>query len=118
LPDALSAGLRPRLSGPTFSLQDRPARCLALDIRMPGMSGLELQVKLNERHSILPIIFITGHGDVPMAVEAMQRRVDFARSHSATRTCWTGSTRRSRGPAAALLATRTHPPAHRQSHAA
>jgi len=51
--------------------EDRPG-CLVLDIRMPGMSGLELQQKLNERHSILPIIFITGHGDVPMAVEAMQ----------------------------------------------
>ena len=52
--------------------------CLVLDIRMPGMSGLELQGKLNERHSILPIIFITGHGDVPMAVEAMQAgAVDF-----------------------------------------
>lgn len=50
---------------------DRPG-CLVLDIRMPGMSGLELQEKLNERHAILPIIFITGHGDVPMAVEAMQ----------------------------------------------
>lgn len=46
--------------------------CLVLDIRMPGMSGLELQEKLIERRSILPIIFITGHGDVPMAVEAMQ----------------------------------------------
>jgi FixJ family two-component response regulator len=56
---------------------DRPG-CLVLDIRMPGMSGLELQQKLNERHSILPIIFITGHGDVPMAVEAMQAgAVDF-----------------------------------------
>ena len=51
--------------------EDRPG-CLVLDIRMPGMSGLELQQKLNEKHSILPIIFITGHGDVPMAVEAMQ----------------------------------------------
>jgi two-component system, LuxR family, response regulator FixJ len=52
--------------------------CLVLDIRMPGMSGLELQQKLNEKHSILPIIFITGHGDVPMAVEAMQAgAVDF-----------------------------------------
>lgn len=50
---------------------DRPG-CLVLDIRMPGMSGLELQEKLVERRSILPIIFITGHGDVPMAVEAMQ----------------------------------------------
>jgi FixJ family two-component response regulator len=58
-------------------LTDVPG-CLVLDIRMPGMSGLELQAKLNERHSILPIIFITGHGDVPMAVEAMQAgAVDF-----------------------------------------
>ena len=57
---------------------DDRAGCLVLDIRMPGMSGLELQQKLNERHSILPIIFITGHGDVPMAVEAMQAgAVDF-----------------------------------------
>jgi two-component system, LuxR family, response regulator FixJ len=57
--------------------EDRPG-CLVLDIRMPGMSGLELQAKLNERHAILPVIFITGHGDVPMAVEAMQAgAVDF-----------------------------------------
>jgi len=48
------------------------AGCLLLDVRMPGMSGLELQQALNERHSILPIIFMTGHGDVPMAVSAMQ----------------------------------------------
>ncbi len=40
---------------------------------MPGMSGLELQEELNSRGAMLPIIFITGHGDVPMAVEAMQR---------------------------------------------
>lgn len=50
---------------------DRPG-CLVLDIRMPGMSGMELQDKLNEVHAILPIIFITGHGDVPMAVKAIQ----------------------------------------------
>jgi FixJ family two-component response regulator len=50
---------------------DRPG-CLVLDIRMPGMSGLELQEHLNERRSIIPIIFITGHGDVPMAVGALQ----------------------------------------------
>jgi FixJ family two-component response regulator len=49
------------------------AGCLVLDIRMPGMNGMELQRKLNERNSILPIIFVTGHGDVPMAVEAMQQ---------------------------------------------
>jgi FixJ family two-component response regulator len=46
--------------------------CLVLDIRMPGMSGLELQEALNERGAVLPVIFITGHGDIPMAVEAMR----------------------------------------------
>ncbi len=54
------------------------AGCMVLDIRMPGMNGMELQRRLNERNSILPIIFVTGHGDVPMAVEAMQQgAVDF-----------------------------------------
>ena len=48
------------------------AGCLVLDIRMPGMSGLELQKKLNAMGSMIPIIFITGHGDVPMAVQAMR----------------------------------------------
>ena len=51
---------------------DRPG-CALLDVRMPGMSGLELQDELNRRGVVLPVIFITGHGDVPMAVEAMQR---------------------------------------------
>jgi two-component system, LuxR family, response regulator FixJ len=46
--------------------------CLLLDIRMPGMSGLELQQLLNQRGIVSPIVFVTGHGDVPMAVEAMQ----------------------------------------------
>ncbi len=46
--------------------------CLVLDVRMPGMSGLELQQELNLRGAMLPVIFITGHGDIPMAVEAMQ----------------------------------------------
>jgi FixJ family two-component response regulator len=46
--------------------------CLVADIRMPGLSGLELQQRLTERHSDIPIIFITGHGDVPMAVTAMK----------------------------------------------
>ena len=46
--------------------------CLLLDIRMPGMSGLELQQQLNLRGAVIPVIFMTGHGDVPMAVEAMQ----------------------------------------------
>lgn len=46
--------------------------CLVLDVRMPRMSGLELQQELNRRGWTLPVIFITGHGDVPMAVEAMR----------------------------------------------
>jgi FixJ family two-component response regulator len=46
--------------------------CLVADIRMPGLSGLELQQRLAEQHSDIPIIFITGHGDVPMAVTAMK----------------------------------------------
>lgn len=46
--------------------------CLVLDIRMPGMSGMELAQQLRQQHSAMPIIFITGHGDVPMAVEAMK----------------------------------------------
>src|SRR5690606_6142946 len=46
--------------------------CLIADIRMPGMSGLELQEELVSRKADVPIIFITGHGDVPMAVKAMK----------------------------------------------
>jgi FixJ family two-component response regulator len=48
------------------------AGCLVLDVRMPEMSGLELQQHLNRLGSMLPVIFITGHGDVPMAVQAMK----------------------------------------------
>ena len=46
--------------------------CLVADIRMPGLSGLELQQRLNQQRTEIPIIFITGHGDVPMAVTAMK----------------------------------------------
>ena len=54
--------------------------CLVLDIRMPRMSGLDLQEKLNKQESLLPIIFITGHGDIPMAVDAMRHgAMDFIR---------------------------------------
>lgn len=57
-----------------------PARCgcLLIDIRMPIMSGFELLSNLNKKHNHMPVIFITGHGDVPMAVRAMQAgAVDF-----------------------------------------
>ncbi|MGI9219933.1 MAG: response regulator transcription factor [Woeseiaceae bacterium] len=58
--------------------KNRRSGCLVLDIRMPGLGGLELQDELITRDSTLPIIFITGHGDVPMAVDAMQKgAVDF-----------------------------------------
>jgi len=50
---------------------DEPG-CLILDIRMPEMSGLEVQQQLNRAGAMLPVIFITGHGDVPMAVQAMK----------------------------------------------
>ncbi|MFC4157895.1 response regulator transcription factor [Chitinimonas lacunae] len=56
----------------------QPCACLVLDIRLPDISGLELQRRLNQRRANIPIVFITGHGDVPLAVEAMrQGAVDF-----------------------------------------
>jgi RNA polymerase sigma factor (sigma-70 family) len=54
-------------------LKSIDASVLVFDVRMPGMSGIELQEELNRRHIYTPIIFITGHGDVPMAVEAIKR---------------------------------------------
>jgi FixJ family two-component response regulator len=51
---------------------DQPG-CLIVDVRMPGMSGLELQQQLNLRGAMVPVIFITGHGDISMAVEAMRQ---------------------------------------------
>lgn len=52
-------------------LPDGPS-CLVLDVRLPGMSGLDVQSKLNEAGVQIPIIFITGHGDIPMTVKAMK----------------------------------------------
>ncbi|MDB5732243.1 MAG: two component transcriptional regulator, LuxR family [Variovorax sp.] len=51
----------------------REVACLIVDIRMAGMSGLELQERLIERRSPLPIVVVTGHGDVPMAVDSMKK---------------------------------------------
>lgn len=77
-----SAGLRARAyrHAEAFLAEFSPDHrgCLLLDIRMPGMTGMELQRELLARDSTLPIIFITAHGDIPMAVDAVQKgAVDF-----------------------------------------
>lgn len=67
-------------SADEFLAQYQPGRagCLVLDVRMPGMSGLDLQEHLVERNIQIPVVIITGHGDVPMAVRAMKSgAVDF-----------------------------------------
>src|SRR6516165_6064 len=55
----------------TFKRPDAPA-CLVLDVRLPGLSGLDLQRELAASGPAIPIIFITGHGDIPMSVQAMK----------------------------------------------
>jgi FixJ family two-component response regulator len=57
-----------------FLLTERPdaPSCLVLDVRLPGQGGLDFQRALNERNLALPIVFLTGHGDIPMAVRAMK----------------------------------------------
>lgn len=66
--------------GPAFLdayREDRPG-CLLLDIAMPGMTGLEVQAALKARACAIPILFLTGHGDIPIAVRAVQAgAVDF-----------------------------------------
>jgi len=52
--------------------------CLVSDVKMPGLSGLDLQKELKSKNCVIPIIFITGHGDIPMSVQAMKKgAVDF-----------------------------------------
>jgi len=81
----------PRPEGPS---------CLVLDVRLPGLSGLELQQELAKGDLAMPIIFITGHGDIPMSVQAMKAgAIDFLSKPFATRTCSTPCTRRSPVPA-------------------
>ena len=71
-----SVGFQPQLlaSVGEFLKSGRPkvASCLVLDVRLPGQSGFDLQRELTERRIQLPIIFITGHGDIPMSVRAMK----------------------------------------------
>jgi FixJ family two-component response regulator len=78
----LSAGFHPVAFASTRALLDADVLdapgCLILDVRMPGTSGLELQRHLARSGKIKPIIFLTGHGDIPMTVEAMKAgAVDF-----------------------------------------
>src|ERR1700733_11956615 len=72
-----SVGLDSRLfaSAPDFLKSERPTgpTCLVLDVRLPGPSGLDFQRELAEADVQIPIIFITGHGDIPMSVQAMKR---------------------------------------------
>jgi FixJ family two-component response regulator len=77
-----SVGLRAELFGSAreFAQTKMPdvASCLVLDIRLPGVSGLELQAELAEADIRVPIIFMTGHGDIPMSVQAMKSgAIDF-----------------------------------------
>ncbi len=71
-----SVGLRVELFGSAQAFLDRKppdvASCMILDIRLPGISGLDFQRKLADAHILIPIIFITGHGDIPMSVRAMK----------------------------------------------
>ncbi|WXF87389.1 response regulator transcription factor [Pseudomonas syringae pv. atrofaciens] len=71
-----SVGLRSMLFGSTREFLDTPRPdapgCLILDIRMPGMSGLDFQEHMARSGISLPVIFITGHGDIPMSVRAMK----------------------------------------------
>ncbi len=72
-----SVGLRVETypSAAAFLEAERPpgVACLILDVRMPGLSGLELQSRMAQSGPAIPIIFITGHGDIPMAVLAMKK---------------------------------------------
>jgi FixJ family two-component response regulator len=71
-----SVGLRAEAfaSAPEFLKHDRPdvPSCLVLDVRLPGLSGLDFQAELGNANILIPIVFITGHGDIPMSVKAMK----------------------------------------------
>jgi FixJ family two-component response regulator len=72
---SLDMDTKPFASIPDFLKSDAPdgPTCLVLDVRLPGQSGLDLQRELAAAHRELPIIFISGHGDIPMTVQAMKR---------------------------------------------
>ena len=72
--DSIGIASRPYSSGEEFLAHIDPGHrgCILLDVRMPGVSGLEVQQRLLDRREQLPVIMITGHGDVPMAIAAMK----------------------------------------------
>ncbi|TBC01371.1 response regulator transcription factor [Rhizobium ruizarguesonis] len=77
-----SAGYRSALYGSAVELLSKPlpegVRCLVVDVRMPLVSGLDLQAELTKRGDRIPILFVTGHGDIPMSVQAMKAgAIDF-----------------------------------------
>ncbi len=77
-----SVGLQVQLFSSALELQNsaRPdvAGCLVLDVRLPGLSGFDLQAELAKSNIHIPIVFITGHGDIPMSVRAMKAgAIDF-----------------------------------------
>lgn len=77
-----SVGLHAQVYGSAAELLQAPlpasAACLVLDIRMPGVSGLDLQAELAKANIGIPVVFLTGHGDIPMSVKAMKSgAVDF-----------------------------------------
>lgn len=78
-----SVGIKVKLFGSTAELLEGellPDRvsCLVLDVRLPGLSGLDFQTELSRVNAFIPIIFMTGHGDIPMSVKAMKAgAVDF-----------------------------------------
>ena len=86
--ESVRSSLRALLEASGLAVKDYPSAvaylsdngggdCVLVDIRMPHMTGLELQQELNKRNSSVPVIVITGHGDVPLAVTAKAGAVDF-----------------------------------------
>ena len=87
-----SAGLNVQTfaSAQEFLINPRPnaASCLVLDVNLPGLSGLDLQRELTKLDAQIPIIFITGHGDIPMSVRAMKAgAIEFLTKLFVTQTC-------------------------------